>query len=425
VSDDRGVGSRLAHGGEVLDAALAEIVERFRPVRTGDVASYIPELEHVDPDTFGIALCSPRGHVYAAGDDGLEFTVQSTSKAFAYALAVTDVGVDEVGRHVGFEPSGDAFNAISLDAVGRPDNPMINAGAIVTTSLIRGADADERFDRLRSFMSRCAGRDLGVDEHVFRSELATGDRNRALGYLTRASGSLVGEVADATATYFRQCSILVTVRDLAVMGATLANNGVNPITGDAVVTSSVAQTTLAVMTTCGMYDYSGEWMVRVGLPAKSGVGGGIVAVKPGQFGVGVFSPRLDERGNSVRGVRVLEHLSSDLDLHLMAHARSAHSAVAQSWLDDLGAHVALVGELDFVAAEDLVVALETLFDGPLPAGSTLELDFSRVTVIRPTAERVLAARRARLTAAGVHVVVIDPGGVVAGHETAAGERLVG
>ena len=279
----------------VIERGLGDVLAEYESVTDGAVADYIPELATVDPDRFGIALASVRGHVYSAGDDELAFTIQSSSKPFVYALAIGELGSDVVERHVGFEPSGEPFNAISLDATtGRPDNPLINAGAIVTTSLIPGGDHDARFERIHRFLSACAGHPLGVDEAVFRSEHETGDRNRALAFLARSTGVLGSDVEAATSVYFRQCSILVTARDLSVMAATLANNGVNPVTGETVMHEDVARTTLAVMAMCGMYNSSGEWMVRVGLPAKSGVGGGIVAVKPGQFGVGVFSPRLDD-----------------------------------------------------------------------------------------------------------------------------------
>ena len=259
-----------------------------------------------------------RGIRAGAGDDHVAFTIQSVSKPFVYALALVDRGLDDVLANVGAEPSGEAFNAISLEpGTGRPANPMINAGAIATTALVAGADTDERFARILDLMSRCAGRSLEVDERVHASESATGDRNRALAYLMAASGSLSGPVEATVDTYFRQCSVLVTVHDLAVMAATLATGGSNPVTGETVLPPDVARHVLSVMATSGMYDYSGRWMLSVGLPAKSGVSGGLIAVSPGKFGVGVFSPRLDERGNTVRGVAAVTSLSSRLGLHLL------------------------------------------------------------------------------------------------------------
>jgi glutaminase len=398
-----------AAAANVIERGLGDVLAEYAAVTDGAVADYIPELSTVDPDRFGIALASVRGHVYSAGDDDVAFTIQSSSKPFVYALAIGELGSDVVGRHVGFEPSGEPFNAISVDAdTGRPDNPLINAGAIVTTSLVPGGDQDARFARIHAFLSACAGHPLAVDEAVFRSEHTTGDRNRALAYLARSTGVLGADVEDATSVYFRQCSILVTVRDLSVMASTLANNGVNPITGETVMHEEVARSTLAVMATCGMYNYSGEWMVRVGLPAKSGVGGGIVAVKPGQFGVGVFSPRLDARGNSVRGVRVLERLSSAFDLHLMTHPDQSRSAVTRAVIDGDTIHLTLVGEIDFVSVEDILASIASLVGGQGADVTTLELDLTGVSRFRPTAERFLADRTQALREHGIAVQLIDP-----------------
>jgi len=285
---------------------LGRIRAEFASNRPGEVADYIPQLATVDPAAFGLALAGVSGSVYEAGDTDVPFTIQSVSKPFVYALALAlaDVGMDEVLARVGVEPSGEAFNAISLEpGTGRPDNPLINAGAILISSLVTGADPEERSARILVLLSRCAGRDLVVDDAVFRSEHDNGDRNRALAHLMRASGSLTMPVDEAVDVYFRQCSVLVTAADLAVMGATLANGGVNSRTSVVAMEQAVAEQVLTVMATCGMYDFSGEWLFRVGLPAKSGVSGGLVAVSPSQFGIGMYSPPLDERGNSVPGGR--------------------------------------------------------------------------------------------------------------------------
>jgi glutaminase len=397
----------------VIERGLGDVLAEYESITEGTVADYIPELAAVDPDRFGIALASVRGRVYSAGDDELAFTIQSSSKPFVYALAIGELGSDVVERHVGFEPSGEPFNAISLDAAtGRPDNPLINAGAIVTTSLIPGGDQDARFERIHRFLSACAGHPLGVDETVFRSEHDTGDRNRALAFLARSTGVLGSDVESATSVYFRQCAILVTARDLSVMAATLANNGVNPITGETVMHEDVARATLAVMAMCGMYNSSGEWMVRVGLPAKSGVGGGIVAVKPGQFGVGVFSPRLDARGNSVRGVRVLERLSSAFDLHLMTHPDQDRSAVTGAVRDGDTVRLTLTGEIDFISIEDILSSIASLLSEPGADIAAIELDLTAVNRLRPMAERFLTARSAALRERGVLVRLIDPFDVV-------------
>ena len=300
--------------GDMLGRIRAEFVDEHR----GDVADYIPQLSTADPTAFGLALAGVSGSVYRSGDADTPFTIQSISKPFVYALALADAGAEEVLARVGVEPSGEAFNAVSLEpGTGRPDNPLINAGAILTSSMVAGSDPAERFGRILDLLSRCAGRELVVDEAVFASEHDTGDRNRALAYLMRSAGSLTMDVDQAVDVYFRQCSVLVTAVDLALMGATLANGGINPRTGAVAMEQEVAERVLTVMATCGMYDFSGEWLFRVGLPAKSGVSGGLVAVSPSQFGIGLYSPRLDARGNSVRGVEASKAISERFSLHLM------------------------------------------------------------------------------------------------------------
>ncbi len=245
------------------------------------------------------------------------FTIQSISKPLVYGLALEDHGTTEVLRKVGVEPTGEAFNSIVMDEINnRPFNPMVNAGAIATTALIKGNGPEERFARILGMFSRYAGRQLTIDESVFQSERATGHRNRAIAYLQLNSGMIEEPVSEHLDLYFRQCSILVSARDLSMMAATLANNGVNPLTGERAIAAEHVKTVLSVMASCGMYDYSGEWVYRVGLPAKSGVGGGIVAVLPGQFGFGVFSPLLDDHGNSHRGIEVCKELSQKFYLHV-------------------------------------------------------------------------------------------------------------
>ncbi|WP_239395616.1 glutaminase A, partial [Frankia sp. CiP3] len=238
-------------------------------------------LGEVDPGLFGVALTTMDGHDYAAGDSGFSFTIQSVAKPFVYALAMRDRGLDDVLSRIGVEPTGDEFNAIALEeGTGRPFNPLVNAGAILTTSLVYGRDAAERFDRILAGLSAFAGRPLEVDESVYVSEWETGGRNRAIAYLMHSAGALDGDVEEICSTYFRQCAVVVTCQDLAVMAATLANGGVNPRTGRRVLSEAHVSQVLSVMGTCGMYDRSGEWLLRVGLPAKSGVGGGICAVLP-------------------------------------------------------------------------------------------------------------------------------------------------
>jgi glutaminase len=284
----------------------------------GNVATYIPELAKANPDWFGISIVTPTGSVYEVGDSAQPFTIQSISKPFVYGMALEDNGRSDVSKKVGVEPTGDLFNSISLEpGTGRPRNPMINAGAIATAGLIAGKTLNARFKRVLDTFGLYAGRELGLDESVYRSESDTGHRNRAIGHMLRNFDILTSDPLPVTELYFMQCSISVTCRDLAVMAATLANRGVNPITGKQAIRAEYVESLLSVMGTCGMYDYAGEWIYNVGMPAKSGVGGGIIAVLPGQLGIGVFSPPLDAHGNSVRGIRVCQELSRRLDLHLL------------------------------------------------------------------------------------------------------------
>lgn len=298
-------------------AFLKTLHARYAPYTEGQVADYIPELSKADPNWFGICIATRDGHLYEVGDTRKEFTIQSISKALAYGLALEDRGEEHVLSRIGVEPSGEAFNAISLkEGSGTPFNPMINAGAIATCGQILATEKESRIQRITRYLSRCAGEALEVDEEVYQSESRTGHRNRAIGWMLRNFGILDEDPDDVLETYFQQCSLRVTCADLAVMGATLANQGVNPITGERAIAQDYVDNVLGVMSSCGMYDWSGEWMYRVGLPAKSGVGGGIIAVLPGQLGIGVFSPPLDAQGNSARGIRVCQDLARELALHL-------------------------------------------------------------------------------------------------------------
>jgi glutaminase len=300
--------------------ALRRAVDDSRDDDSGELASYIPELARVDPTPIGIAAAGVGGLIEEAGDSRVPFTIQSVSKAFVAAAAFDRLGLEAVAEHVGMEPSGEAFDAISLEGGrGRPKNPLINAGAIATTSFVSDGDADARSADVLGILNAFAGRELELDTAVRDSELQTSDRNIAMAHLLHAAGHLGAPVDIAIGVYVQQCSVLVTAVDLAVMSATLAGGGVNPVTGHRVVGEDAARWTIAVMASCGMYDASGEWLVRVGLPAKSGVGGGIAAVDPGWFGVGVYSPRLDSTGNSVRGVRMLRTLSERHGLHMLGH----------------------------------------------------------------------------------------------------------
>ena len=300
----------------------------------GAVADYIPELGKADPDHFGISLATIDGHVYEVGDTRIPFTIQSMSKPFVFALALDTLGAARVESAIGVEPSGDPFNSIRLNADNHPFNPMVNAGAIACSGLIHEAKGDGAFEYIRQALGRFAGRELGIDEAVYTSESATGDRNRAIGYLLRNSSVIKDDVGAVLEVYFRQCSVLVTARDIAVMAATLANRGTNPVTGEHVMTPYAISRTLSVMTSSGMYDYAGEWIYRVGIPAKSGVGGGILAALPARLGLGSYSPRLDRHGNSVRGIKVCEALSSHYDLHMLNRSDDARNSIIADY--DIG-----------------------------------------------------------------------------------------
>lgn len=306
-----------------IQAMLERLHARHIEDGSGAVASYIPELAAADPDWFGISMVTADGSVYEVGDTRHEFTIQSISKPLTYALALEAVGEETVRDHVDVEPSGEAFNSITLNPQsGIPLNPMVNAGAIATASLIEPIGFAEPIDRILHEYSAFAGRDLAIDEDVFASENETGHRNRAIAYLLKNSGVIGNQdVEGVVETYFQQCSTLVDCKDLAVIAATLASNGVNPISRERVLRDDTVRNVLSVMASCGMYDSAGDWLYTVGLPAKSGVAGGVIAVLPGQLGIAVFSPPLDEHGNSVRGIAVCEELSEELGLHVMSPAR--------------------------------------------------------------------------------------------------------
>ncbi len=294
--------------------------------RSGDVATYIPELADVDPELFGICIVMVDGTVYEVGDSHHRFTIQSMSKPLTYAMALDELGADVVGARIGLEPTGDAFNAISLDpSTGRASNAMVNAGAITAADLLHARHGDEALGHLLAGYSKFVGRQVHVDRKVAESERATGHRNRAIAHLLRGAGSMGPDVESSLQLYFDQCSVEVDCHDLGVIAATLANGGRNPIDGTLAVTQPTARHVLAVMASCGMYDGAGRWIVSVGLPAKSGVSGGIFAVLPGQLGVAVYSPRLDEQGNSVRGVNVCRELAATLGLHLVNSGRRGAS----------------------------------------------------------------------------------------------------
>jgi len=317
----------LACSSPVLDY-LEQLHRENAAVADGKLASYIPELAKANPNWFGICLVTTNGVVYEVGDSRQPFTIQSISKPFVYGLALEDNGRVPVLEKISVEPTGDAFNSISLEpGSGRPRNPMINAGAIATAGLIAGRTPRAKFKRLLETFALYAGSELTLDEAVYRSESETGHRNRAIGHMLRNFDILTGDPTPVVELYFQQCSIAVTCRDLGIMAATLANRGLNPVTGKQAIRGEYVESVLSVMGSCGMYDYAGEWIYKIGMPAKSGVAGGLIAVLPGQLGIGVFSPLLDLRGNSVRGIRVCDALSRHFDLHLFNRPGVGKSAL--------------------------------------------------------------------------------------------------
>ena len=309
----------LPSWGEV-EELLASAHDRYRGVDDGVVADYIPVLAGADPALFGIAVAETGGAVHVAGDADVGFTVQSISKAFVYALVCDALGHAAVRDRVGVNNTGlgfDSVMAIELND-GHPMNPMVNAGALATTALVPGATPAEQWENIRDGLSAFAGRPLSLDGVVYRSESLTNQRNRAIARLLESYGRIEDDPLQVVDIYTRQCSLTVTARDLAVMTATLADGGVNPVTGVRVVSGEVCRDTLAVLASTGMYERSGEWLFEIGLPAKSGVSGGIAAVTPGKGGIGTFSPLLDPAGNSVRGRRATAYLSRALGLNLFA-----------------------------------------------------------------------------------------------------------
>ncbi len=364
---------------------LQDLHARLAGMREGRAADYIPELALADPDHFGIAIATADGEVYAAGDSEVLFTLQSVSKPFAYGYALHRHGRDEVMAHVGVEPTGDAFNAIILDEENnRPFNPMVNAGAIAVCELFEGASQPARRAEMVDFFSRFAGRALEIDARVLASEEETGHRNRAIAHMMLGAGMITRPPDEVLDIYLRQCSLRVTARDLAIMGAALAGGGVHPLTGERLLGRGEVRDMLSVMATCGMYDYAGEWLFEVGIPAKSGVSGGIVAVVPGQIGIGIFSPPIDEHGNSVRGIAACREISREFGLHLLGEHENPQ-AVILSEREGRAAVIELQGPLYFGSVERLLRRLDAL-------GAEVEelvLDFARVRDADPAAIRLL------------------------------------
>ncbi len=327
----------VAAAGAYRDA-LTRAYREWKETSEGKNADYIPALAQVNPDLYGITLVTVEGAIYEIGNSKEEFSIQSISKPFTFARAVEGLGIEEVQKRIGVNATGQKFNSILAIELNqsqkRPPagNPFVNAGAIATVDLVPAANATQKWDVILGMYSAFAGRKLTVDETIYQSESETNTHNRAIVQLLKDYEVLRGDPAEALDLYTRQCSVKVNARDLAVMGATLANGGRNPLTRQQVVSPATASQVLAVMATAGLYETSGDWLVSAGVPAKSGVGGGIVAVLPGRYAVGTFSPRLDDSGNSVRGQKAIEAIVKRLGGGVFA-ARSTRTRPASTAQD--------------------------------------------------------------------------------------------
>lgn len=310
--------SPVAPRRELVESVVREAYEKFKDDTNGKNADYIPYLAKVDPKLFGIAVVSTDNQVFTLGDVNYSFSIQSISKVFTLALAMEELGPQSVFERIGSEPTGRPFNSVSavVDMPTHTGNPLVNAGAIATTSLISGKDAQEKWNKILAFYSKAAGEKLALIEDVYKSEAATNAGNKALAMLLAKYDRIYADPFESVDIYTKQCSVGVTTSQLARMGATLANNGINPSTGEQVIKREDIPYILATMTMAGLYDSSGYWAWHVGLPSKSGVGGGIVAIAPGKGAIAVFAPRLDEAGNSVKAQEVIEYVAQKLSYNL-------------------------------------------------------------------------------------------------------------
>jgi len=309
---------------QVLSRAVQEAYDKFKDVKDGATADYIPELAKVPPELFGVAIVTARGDVYTAGDVDYAFTIQSVSKPFTAALVMQQEGSAQViADKIGVEPTGLPFNSILATQILKPVsvNPLVNSGAIASVSLIKAKNSEERFNKIMDFFQQLAGDKLIVIEDVYKSEAATNQRNRAHAYILFVNDRIYSDAMEAVDVYTRQCSIGVTAKQLAVMGATLANSGVNPVTHQRVMDARYVPKVLAIMMMAGFYNESGMWAFTAGLPAKTGVGGGIVAVVPGKMAIVGFSPRVNEAGNSVRAMKAIEYISDQLGVNIFGSGR--------------------------------------------------------------------------------------------------------
>lgn len=304
----------FSHISEVLSKHFSEQIDN----QDGQLAGYIPELAKVNPKLFSASIVSVTGETFSVGDSGQTFSLQSTSKPIVYSLALRELGADFVHTKVGVEPTGEAFNSIiELEEKShRPFNPMINSGAIATTSILPGTNYQQKLDLITNYFSDLAGRKLSIDQAIFESERTTAHRNRAIAHLMKHFDVMTADIEETLDLYFNQCSVLVTTEDLARIACTFAHQGVHPVSKSPIISKDHTAKTLSLMFTCGMYDTAGEWAYRVGLPAKSGVSGAILVVVPGQFGLAVYSPKVDQHGHSVRGRLLIENVVSELNLSI-------------------------------------------------------------------------------------------------------------
>jgi glutaminase len=312
--------SPVAPKEEQLKAAVNDAYQMFKSDASGKNADYIPYLAHVDPKLFGIAVVTTDNKSYILGDVDYSFSIQSISKVFTLALAMEELGAEKTFERVGSEPTGRPFNSVSavVDMPSHTGNPLVNAGAIATTSLVSGSNVNEKWAKILAFYGAAAGEKLSLIDEVYKSEAATNQGNRALAALLVKYDRIYSEPLEAVDIYTKQCSVGVNVKQLARMGATIANNGINPVTGDRVIKAEDVPEILSTMTMAGLYDGSGGWAWHVGLPAKSGVGGGILAVVPGKGAIAVFAPPLDEAGNSVKAQKVIAYVARKLELNLFS-----------------------------------------------------------------------------------------------------------
>lgn len=303
---------------ENLNSYLEELIAKYRPLKEGHTADYIPELSKVSTDMFSLAVVTVDGRIYKAGDDHYQFSLQSTSKPFLYAMALQELSREFLLSKVGVEPSGEAFNSIvELEKhTHRPYNPMINSGAIAVSSFIKDTPEQKRLDRVLQMFSNLAGRKVNIDENIFRSEKSTAHRNRSIAHLLRHFDIIGDDIEESLDLYFQQCSIMVNTVDLAMMGATLANGGVQPKTKMKVMNNDTVPDVLSLMFTCGMYDTAGEWAYNVGLPAKSGVSGALFTVVPGKLCLAAYSPLINHHGHSLRSVAAVKDFVRQFQLNM-------------------------------------------------------------------------------------------------------------